>query len=119
MSRPRPRRCFACPESAPARGIPSEAVKAGYDRSLVYRIKHKQFLGADATWLWFFTGKYHGYGYAWDEFNNRTTLFCSYMCGVHFGVACWNAGMRIKEKPNVSVTSTPNEDNRNAEDSVV
>jgi hypothetical protein len=52
----------------------------------------------------------------------RTTLFCGYMCGVHFGVACWKAGMRIKETPSTSVTSTPStpsEDDRNADDSVV
>ena len=35
------------------------------------------------------------YGFVLDG-PERLTLFCGYICGVHFGVACWNAGMRMK-----------------------
>ena len=73
------------------------------------------------TLLKFWTRRYEGYGFVFDG-PTRSTLFCGYMCGVHFGVACWKAGMRIKATPSISLTPTTNsqpKDNRNAEDSVV
>jgi hypothetical protein len=30
--------------------------------------------------------------------DDGTRLFCSYPCGLAFGVACWNANMRIKRE---------------------
>ena len=49
-------------------------------------------VGRRITKLAFWRGTYHGYGTG----QCGTRLFCSYPCGLHFGVACWNANMRIK-----------------------
>jgi len=97
-----------------------EAIKCGYDPLRVYRIEHRDAWHGDLrTRLSFWLGTYDGYGWGGE---GKPPLFCSQPCGVHFGVACWHAGMRMKESPSVSVTSTPpsrNEDNRNDEDRVV
>jgi hypothetical protein len=100
---------------------PERALKNGYAPELVFRLRHEEWNERPFTLVKFWTRKYEGYGFVFDG-PVRTTLFCGYVCGVQFGVACWKAGMRIKEKPSVAVTSTPltpNEDNRNADDSVV
>jgi hypothetical protein len=100
---------------------PERALKNGYAPELVFRLRHEEWNKQPFTLLKFWTRRYEGYGFVFDG-PLRTSLFCGYMCAVHFGVACWKAGMRIKEKPSVSVTSTPstpNKDNRNAEDSVL
>ena len=74
--------------------IASEAIKAGYDASRVFRIEHRlSWNEAPSTKLSFWCGTYDGYGWHGD---GMPPLFCSQPCGVHFGVACWNAGMRMK-----------------------
>ena len=100
---------------------PERALKNGYAPELVFRLRHEEWNKQPFTLMKFWTPKFEGYGFVFDG-PDRVTLFCGYMCSVHFGVACWQASKRIKEKPSVSVTatpSTPNKDNRNAEDSVV
>jgi len=78
----------------------SEAIKAGYDAARVYRIEHLEtWKKESSTKLYFWRGYYEGYG--------TPPLFCSLTCGVAFAVACWHAGMRIKETPSHPVTSTP------------
>jgi hypothetical protein len=100
---------------------PERALKNGYAPELVFRLRHDEWNRQPFTLVKFWTRKYDGYGFVFEG-PTRTTLFCGYMCGVHFSVACWKAGMRMKETPNVPATSTPftpNKDNRNADDSVV
>ena len=100
---------------------PERALKNGYAPELVFRLRHEEWNKQPFTLLKFWTRRYEGYGFVFDG-PMRTTLFCGYMCGVHFGVACWKAGMRIKDTPSISLTPTTNsqpKDNRNAEDSVV
>jgi hypothetical protein len=100
---------------------PERALKNGYAPELVFRLRHDEWNKQPFTLLKFWTRRYEGYGFVFDG-PTRSTLFCGYMCGVHFGVACWKAGMRIKATPSISLTPTTNsqpKDNRNAEDSVV
>jgi hypothetical protein len=72
------------------------AIQHGYAPELVFRLKHDRWGSTPFTLLKFWTRKYEGYGFVFDG-AKRITLFCGYMCGVNFGVACWNAGMRIKQ----------------------
>jgi hypothetical protein len=75
--------------------IASEAVNAGYDASRVFRIEHRLSWNEEpSTKLSFWCGTYDGFGW---RGNGMAPLFCSQPCGVHFGVACWHAGMRIKQ----------------------
>jgi hypothetical protein len=74
---------------------PERALKNGYAPELVFRLRHEEWNAQPFTLIKFWTRKYEGYGFVFDG-PARTTLFCSYMCGVHFGVACWKAGMRMK-----------------------
>jgi hypothetical protein len=100
---------------------PERALKNGYAPELVFRLRHDEWNKQPFTLLKFWTRRYEGYGFVFDG-PTRSTLFCGYMCGVHFGVACWKAGMRIKATPSISLTPTTNsqpKDNRNAENSVV
>jgi hypothetical protein len=100
---------------------PERALKNGYAPELVFRLRHEEWNKQPFTLIKFWTRKYEGYGFVFDG-PLRTTLFCGYMCGVHFGVACWKAGMRIKDTPSTSLTPTTNpqpKDNGNAKDSVV
>ncbi len=46
------------------------------------------------TQVSYWKGYYEGYGYG----NDGLRLFCGTSCAVRFGVACYNAGMRIVEK---------------------
>jgi hypothetical protein len=65
-----------------------------YHPDRVFKLKHRQnYSGEPVTSMSFWRGTYFGYGKAKDG----TPLFCSQPCGWHFGVACWNAGMRIHE----------------------
>ena len=100
---------------------PERALKNGYAPELVFRLRHDEWNKQPFTLLKFWTRRYESYGFLFDG-PTRSTLFCGYMCGVHFGLACWKAGMRIKATPSISLTPTTNsqpKDNRNAEDSVV
>ena len=73
-------------------------VERGYRRDRVFRLTHRtDHAGRPITGLSFWCGTYHGYGTGQDG----TRLFCSCPCGAWFGVACWNAGMRIKERKEV------------------
>jgi len=66
-----------------------------YHRDRVFRLTHRtDYAGRPITGLSFWRGTYSGYGTGQDG----TRLFCSYPCGLQFGVTCWNAGMRIKER---------------------
>jgi hypothetical protein len=70
-------------------------VERGYRRDRVFRLTHRTgYAGRSITGLSFWRGTYHGYGTGQDG----TRLICSYPCGAHFGVACWNAGMRIRRE---------------------
>ena len=70
-------------------------VERGYRRDRVFRLTHRTgHAGRAITGRSFWRGTYNGYGTG----NDGTRLFCSYPCGLHFGVACFNAGMRIKER---------------------
>jgi len=70
-------------------------VKRGYRRDRVFRLTHRtDHSGRPITGLSFWRGTYHGYATGQDG----TRLFCSHPCGLQFGVACRNAGMRIKER---------------------
>jgi hypothetical protein len=72
----------------------SDAINAGYDASRVFRIEHRLSWNEEpSSKLSFWCGTYDGYGWRGD---GMPPLFCSQPCGVHFGVACWNAGMRMK-----------------------
>jgi hypothetical protein len=74
---------------------PELALKNGYAPELVFRLRHEVWNAQPFTLVKFWTRKYEGYGFVFDG-RDRVTLFCSYMCGAHFGVACWKAGMRMK-----------------------
>ena len=63
-----------------------------YHPDRVFKLKHRNnYAGEPVTSVSYWRGTYIGYGRAKDG----TLLFCSQPCGWHFGVACWNAGMRI------------------------
>ena len=82
-----------------------EAIKAGYEAARVYRIEHVlSWNDEPSTKLYFWRGFHDGYGWSGE---GTPALFCSLTCGLSFGVACWHAGMRIKETPSDSATSTP------------
>jgi len=69
------------------------AAEHRYRRDRVFRLSHRtSYMARPITILSFWRGTYYGYGTGQDG----TRLFCSYPCGLHFGVACWNAGMRIR-----------------------
>jgi hypothetical protein len=74
---------------------PERAIQHGYTPDLVFRLRHEEWNKQPFTLLKFWTRTYEGYGFVLDG-PERVTLFCGYTCGVHFGVACWNAGMRMK-----------------------
>ena len=75
-----------------------EAIQRGYEPARVYRIEHRVLYGDDLrTRLRFWLGTYDGYGWGGE---GKPPLFRSQPCGVHFGVACWHAGMRMKDKNN-------------------
>ncbi len=66
-----------------------------YHPDRVFKLKHRtNYSGEPVTSISYLRGTYIGYGRAKDG----TLLFCSQTCGWHFGVACWNAGMRIPKK---------------------
>ena len=70
-----------------------DLVRRGYRRDRVFRLTHRTAYSRRAvTGLSFWRGTYEGPGTGQDG----TRLFCSYPCGLAFGVACWNAGMRIR-----------------------
>lgn len=63
-----------------------------YQPDRVFKLKHRtNYSGEPVTSVSYWRGTFVGYGRAKDG----TLLFCSQPCGWHFGVACWNAGMRI------------------------
>jgi hypothetical protein len=67
----------------------------GYHPDRVFRLKHRQnYSGDPITSISFWRGTYLAYGKGKDG----TPLFCSQPCGWQFGVACWNAGMRIPKR---------------------
>jgi hypothetical protein len=71
------------------------AVDHRYHRDRVFRLQHRaDWNERPITIRWFLRGTYNGYEMGQDG----TRLFCSYPCGLHFGVACWNADMRIKRE---------------------
>jgi hypothetical protein len=74
---------------------PERALKNGYEPELIFRLRHEHWNEQPFTLIKFWTRKYEDYGFAFDA-PDRVTLFCSYMCGVHFGLACGKAGMRMK-----------------------
>ncbi len=75
-----------------------DAINRGYTPARVYRIDHRVLWDNDLrTRLSFWLGTYDGYGWGGE---GKPPLFCSQPCGVHFGVACWHSGMRMKDKKN-------------------
>jgi hypothetical protein len=66
-----------------------------YSPHRIFRFQHGTNInGQPITKMSFWRGTYEGYGTGKDG----TRLFCSQPCGVLFGIASWNAGMRIKDR---------------------
>ncbi len=67
--------------------------KHSYSEKRVFRMEHRQkYLGETVNRLTFWRGTYGGYGIGLGG----SRLFCSLLCGLAFGVASSNAGMRIR-----------------------
>jgi hypothetical protein len=85
------------PQPKPSWPPVEEAVRRGYQKDRVFRLRHKNFLNSQQfTELAFWTGGYQGRGWS----NGHGVLFCNTECATLFAVAAYRAGLRINHVGN-------------------